>query len=508
MHVSARATVHDDKRHLALAQAYLDFLPAIETRVVNSEQVSRANVAVNANPASNSRSKHQNPLKRPRTASTVYPNPPYRNPFHRPQPRHTANVSTPSARPRTAPESSDSTIQVPRTVHEIRRAVSEPPQSLTPIVSNSQECDDAEQGSDDRISSPLGAKSGIIVGLSQASLDHEPPPKRARGHQSSSPLHFAASIPVTPSDVSTATPSQPIEAINRAWPMQSPINPSGSNSIMSISSGSPQREFEVRMAPASDEKDGGVVPCAAIDALPLEVTAPQPAVGHGTFSSHVTKRLQYIMERLPLHLIFMPLRVTRDVKVLERGHWLMEITIAPDNVVKQARSSPAQKVAMQDLTDRFAAPTAQNRTDRFWHTKKTGKMQAYDYGHEDEAVGKWTEAEFLAFWDTFSTFIEKGNAGWAIRMVRDELSLPHPSDGLRKLRVRIFTWGEVIAHVYLAIWLFSEKTSVRIPMKWVAGDGMVVIEMSGKKKYTGSLRPWVRKGPSGEKGSWGIADGD
>lgn len=72
--------------------------------------------------------------------------------------------------------------------------------------------------------------------------------------------------------------------------------------------------------------------------------------------------------------------------------------------------------------------------------------------------------------------------------------------------MRIFTWGEVIGHIYLAIWLCSAKLATRIRMKWVDGKGLTVVEMSGKKKFTGKLPPWVRKGPAGEDGSWGIAE--
>ncbi|ETN37133.1 uncharacterized protein HMPREF1541_08123 [Cyphellophora europaea CBS 101466] len=247
------------------------------------------------------------------------------------------------------------------------------------------------------------------------------------------------------------------------------------------------------------------MPFARLDSLPQEVSSPPPPVGRGKFSSHITEPLQELMDALPFQKLFKPLTVARDVKVLERGHWLLEITIARDDHVADARASPTKQEAMQAYSDRFAGATAEERLAKFWQAKSAGVMSDYDFGHEDGAVGKWTEAEFVTFWNNFAGLLCKAKAGWAVRMVRDDVAWGLQQAGTRMVRIRIFTWGEIVGHIYLAIWLSSDKLSVRIPMKWVAGDGQAVIEMSGKKKHKGRLPSWIRKGPEGERGSWGLA---
>lgn len=548
VHVTAPGTVRHDKRQLALAQAIIDFHPASVTHVMRCEEKGRRDNSLSsqqqvtiAGEGNKARLETKNPRKRARAGSTSFSNPPYRNPYH--GTRLKSRLQTPVAleRPRTAPELSASTIQVPRTHRERRRAVSDSFQSLTSRVANSQEPEilALETSSDGRVSSPLGFEDGLVLSLSQTSLEDQPRAKRPclegdnfgsslllpsspgagalflRGRSlvwTTSPTPAVNSAPDTQSGTSTATPSQPFQDLERERPYSSQPSPEKATSIVSISSGDTQRSMtngqmasHPRSIEAADDS-GFSRPFPAIDDLPLEVTAPQPAVGNSTFKTHVTKHLQELMETLPLHKLFKPLRVTRDVKVLERGHWLLQIVIAADEVVKQARTSPSKETAINAYTERFAGSTAEERLAKFWQVKDAGKMSEYDYGHDDEAVGKWTEAEFPTFWSNMSEFLRKGHAGWGVRMVRDDLDISPPAPGLRKLRVRIFTWGEVIGHMFLAIWLFSQKVSVRIPMKWVAGDGSVVVEMSGKKKFTGHLPPWVRKGPAGEGGSWGLSD--
>jgi hypothetical protein len=394
------------------------------------------------------------------------------------------------------------------------------------------------------VSSPLGLKGDVVVGLSQSSIDDQPPSKRARLQDQlslsptaiesstqaknsaqareaisvwSSPPSRAAAPQGPHSDVSTATPSETSYAGFMLTEKHSDQTKSTA-SIISVSSGLTDHRCheEVSLCEEAMPVGGGKEPIVSqstsslpftpIDGLEREVNAPQPLVGKGKFTSHITEHLQELFVRPGLCKFFQPLRVARDVKVLERGYWLMEIIIAEDQVVHQARNSPTKEATGQSYSNRFAGKTAKERLARFWQAKEVGKITDYDYGHEDEAVGKWTEDEFVAFWAQMSTYIARGRAGWGVRMVRDDTEISNAASPTRTVRVRIFTWGEVIPHIYLAIWVCSNKTAIRIPMKWIAGDGSVVIEMSGKKKFAGGLPAWIRKGPAGEGGSVGIAD--
>lgn len=460
-HISAPATVHDDKQYLSLAQAIVDFKPAAVTRVTTCEDAvgvkesqhdSLSDEAANTTIMGSLGLGHQNPLKRPRTAPAANPNPPYRNPFRKNRHNPHTEPLIPHIRPRPALEPSPNTVHVPRTHTEIRRALSDPLQSITSKVTDSQINQSPETSSDARISSPLGLKGDIVISLSQTSIDDQPPSKRARLQDrspgfssviatrrdchspcprtqlfgwSSSPPPLAVPEPAPDSDTSTATPSQPVRDFDIGAVVLDQSTPIEAQSFITISSGPTQRQPEQpveqeHMQTFHDERPrlaGNDLPkpFAAIDGLPAQTLAPQPAVGDGKFSSHVTGHLQELMDRPQLQKIFQPLRVTRDVKVLERGYWLMEITIATDEVVRLARSSPTKEATVQSYSDRFAGATAEERLARYWRAKAAGAMTNYDYGHEDDAVGKWTDAEFLTFWDQFSTFIQRGRAGWAVK---------------------------------------------------------------------------------------------
>jgi hypothetical protein len=552
VHISAAATIRDDKQYLGLAQAIIDFEPARTTCFASSGGAGDDELESSVEPAHGvseaislvaHTSIHKNPLKLTRSMAESNSNPPYRNPLRK---ARTANVSddTSPLRPRTAPELSSNSVLVPRTHSEIRRAFSDSFITSTSRVSNSQNCRSLEVSSDTRRSSPLANKGYRVPRLSQTSADHQPPTKRARllppsqtsptfvysraSDQKqptqagtlvmkSSPPQFYDFDADTQSDVTTASPSQPIAGEADITKPVDESPPRNSKSFISISSDdAPQQNLglgnlhnmgqEMPSHPIAEQDMARAhLSFPNIDELSVEVVAPQPPVGDGKFSTHITQHLQDLIDKPQLTRIFRPIKIARDVKVLERGHWLMEITIAEDEVVRLARESPIKEVAVKSYTDRFAGTTAQERLTKYWQTKADGTMRDYDYGHEDDALGQWTENEFLTFWGQFSTFIQKGRAGWAVRMVRDE-SPADVSKHVRSIRVRIFTWGEVIAHIYLAVWLCSSKMATRIPMKWIASDGLVVVEMSGKKKYAGVLRPWVRKGPPGEDGSWGVAE--
>ena len=80
-------------------------------------------------------------------------------------------------------------------------------------------------------------------------------------------------------------------------------------------------------------------------------------------------------------------------------------------------------------------------------------------------------------------------------MVRDRLDTVQDEE--EKYRVRIFCWGEVLAHLHIVIWIMANKVTQRVSMQWVAGNGTVVVQMrTGKMRWRDQDKPerWVRKG--------------
>lgn len=247
---------------------------------------------------------------------------------------------------------------------------------------------------------------------------------------------------------------------------------------------------------------------STIDALPKEVIAPEPLVGDGKFTTHITEGMLDITTRLPVEEWFKPLGVARDVKVLERGHWSFDVTIASDEKVKKLRKTPTKEEKFQMWDDRFPGATSKERLDKYFAEKDKGEIHDYEWPHEKATYGLLTETEFVEFWNSFSTWVSKGRGGWGIRMVRDRLDTVQDEE--ERYRVRIFCWGEVLAHLHIVIWIMANKVTQRLSMQWVAGDGTVVVQMrTGKMRWRDQDKPkrWVRKGPDGEQGSWGISEG-
>jgi hypothetical protein len=228
------------------------------------------------------------------------------------------------------------------------------------------------------------------------------------------------------------------------------------------------------------------------------------------------------------------------VRVLERGHWRIPVTIASQGVVDEARAEMPRDQKLAKITKQHDAPTSRERWEK-WRVLEAERTKRRDiglssspleYGEDGQFVERkrqdfWTEEEFVRFWGTLEECVGDGKWGWGIRVFREELAedgdsadkqragLPSSlraddtvrAGGGRERRVllKVTTWGEVIPHIWILLWLMSDKLTAYIPMEWRAGDDTVVVKMSGYRRKRGVLREWVYKGPAGEQGIWGIA---
>jgi len=250
---------------------------------------------------------------------------------------------------------------------------------------------------------------------------------------------------------------------------------------------------------------------AAMLALPRQVSAPELAVGHARFSTHITRNLETISNRLPLQKYFQPASVTRDVRILERGHWEFTLYVAEDALVKAVRKSESSNKDRKDGARR-KSPVHPD-VCRPKHLDRMRQNRSQPLIIPEDAQFLWTEKEFLDFWQNVAAFVRDGKAGWAVRMVMEL----HTNDAfagtsssemrMMEVKVKVSTWGEVIGHVWLALWVLSDKLTANVPMDWRAGDGDVIVRMSGTKEKTIRTRSWVRKDEAGENGSWGLASG-
>ena len=325
----------------------------------------------------------------------------------------------------------------------------------------------------------------------------------------------------SPSSISTATPSQPLR--DQHTNMEEPQN--ASSPVILISSGSSKQAyatslqtvdllsssesqlFERTSHTSSVQEDSQITDSrpSVFEVLGLQqiISAPQPGVGEERFVTHISCPLQDFAKQLPFARFFRPIEVTRDIRVLERGYWLLEIRIVAEEVAEAARSAEKDKIQGHSMQERFQGATTAERLLKYDEAKRDGSLYQSGQSAELRAQGLWTENELVQFWKSFSSFIENSKAGWGTRLVGEDVS--DESGEVVMVRIRIFTWGEVLGHIYLALWVLSDKLAARIPMHWIASDGTHVVRMAGTRSGRGSLLPWMRKGPEGEKGCWGIA---
>ncbi|KAL1846823.1 hypothetical protein Plec18170_008965 [Paecilomyces lecythidis] len=198
----------------------------------------------------------------------------------------------------------------------------------------------------------------------------------------------------------------------------------------------------------------------SLDVLPLMLYPPSPPVSTGQFSTHVTPTLRMLTERLKISRVYQPLRQTRELDKLERGFWYVRICIAGPR-----EGSEEQKEKQKSA-----------------HGPNSGKSK------------QWTMSLFTRFWSFLTDFIVKeGRAGWGVWCILEEASAPemdtdspsgepevpsgHVTHSCTQLDLKVYTWGEVAPHVYLLLFLASERRIRGMGAQWKDSAEDTIIEM-------------------------------
>jgi len=352
----------------------------------------------------------------------------------------------------------------------------------------------------------------------------------------------------------TATPSQPLpemprqsrsEATPKVKEVHTYHNPTSPINLISqdLQSIPPERFTPLSLKPAFPSSPAAMTstPRSLISTLSTHIFPPPPPTGHGIYVTHITPVLAVTVKRLPIAKWFRPVQVSRDVRVLERGHWRIPITIASQAVVDEARTEMPRDQKLANITKQRDAPTSKER----WQKRRLSEeartrrrdlglsSSPLEYGEYGEFLERkrqdmWTEEEFVRFWGNLEECVGEGKWGWGVKVFREEYtgeadearklhdglpsSLPEADavkaerERERRVLLKVTTWGELIPHIWILLWLMSDKLTAYIPMEWRAGDDSVIVKMSGHRRKHGILGEWVYKGPEGERGVWGIAE--
>ncbi|KAI1613859.1 hypothetical protein EDD36DRAFT_209161 [Exophiala viscosa] len=459
-HVTAASGARDDKRYTSIAQGILDFQPVSITKVsevdfiFTSSPSTAAQTRVDRGGSSVNTRTHpsvHSEIPRPRTAPAAT--------FV----RENFELSSPKGRRRAHSQTSSSNSSDPVFQASTSRS---PQHDIGTRIIGSVLPESSENGlvathrhfrKRLRLTGPENEQPIMIDHNSAEPTDPATPRDGEQtaptsttkvGHRTDSP-----SVP------STVSPSQPLYWTKIARRSSTP-KPRRSRSQPAIDVTTPARHSR----PASQPKTSQHTSLGSlISQLPNEVRGPNPKGGQARYKTHLTTTLQKLAVRVPLSKHFRPAFVARDVNVLERGFWEFSVQIVNDLGTRRSRRTSA------------------------------------DHSVDRPHAAQWAEKEFIQFWQNVSRFVSEGKAGWGTAMVKEAAE-----DGTI-WNIRIFTWGEVLGHIWLVLWVLSDKATGRIYMHWVAGDGSVIVKMSGAKHK--DHRTWIKKGPAkGEGGVWGIAE--
>ncbi|KAK2735267.1 hypothetical protein FQN57_001211 [Myotisia sp. PD_48] len=200
--------------------------------------------------------------------------------------------------------------------------------------------------------------------------------------------------------------------------------------------------------------------------LPLQILPPPPRPSETLkFTTHVTSALRDLMDIRDfrgLHRLYKPVAEIRPPSRQERGYWYLRIPVAT---------------------------TCRSRSDSNKETEAHGSSE--NPSSKQPTGGVWSVETFINFWSYLTTYIsQEGLAGWGVWCFCDAAKPAGPAESadeeapckvenyITDLDVRIYTWGEIVPHIYLVIILASDKRATQLPVvEWRDGGEKVVINM-------------------------------
>lgn len=109
-------------------------------------------------------------------------------------------------------------------------------------------------------------------------------------------------------------------------------------------------------------------------------------------------------------------------------------------------------------------------TRRFTPQSQTRELRPFERGYWLVDCSSWDEELRRSAWEFLGRHLEGGLVGWGVSCRRDE--------GFTWMRV--YCWGGVVGHLYLVLWLASQRRVKATGTVWVAGDGERVVVMGAR----------------------------
>lgn len=153
--------------------------------------------------------------------------------------------------------------------------------------------------------------------------------------------------------------------------------------------------------------------------LSVLIQPQPPPAAVNEFSTHITETLRNLTENLDLEPAYRPVSVSRELRPLERGHWLIRCP---------------------------------------------------------EGSKAWPLSAQIEFWTWLDRRIGNGHAGWGVWCTREDCEADKSVGQASLGALKVFCWGEVVRHVYLLLYLASHSKVKKLGLQWIDAEGEVVIQ--------------------------------
>lgn len=224
---------------------------------------------------------------------------------------------------------------------------------------------------------------------------------------------------------------------------------------------------------------------------PLTINPPAPPIASTPFTTHITPTLSLLANRLNLARTFVPTHQARPLHVLERGYWWLRLRLRLHDPLGSG------------LGTRYPRPSGRGWTGRASSAASTATIAHANNAAVGVNPNTWDRELFNRFWGFLEDFVAKeGRAGWGVwcvlereeRVVEGELDrdlvpdrgcdlhphpTPHPlNPDTGNFVLKVYTWGEIAPHVYLLLYLASERRIRGMGAQWRDASEGVVIQMA------------------------------
>lgn len=121
----------------------------------------------------------------------------------------------------------------------------------------------------------------------------------------------------------------------------------------------------------------------------------------------------------------------------------------------------------------YLATIRMENSDRFKPTKRLRDLDHDERGYWLVECDNWSPRAQYGFWSLLCEHVKSGKLGWGVSLHREGMQ------GSRGLgQVRLYSWGELVEHIWLSIWLCSQGRVVGSGSRWLDAENTIIIRVA------------------------------